>query len=122
MASAAVNMFRQFGSILGASVLGTIATTQFPKHLTSNLTDADVDPDATQSFVSAVSRGSTPDVPDALIHVIAHAVPDAFTSGLHVGFLVGGVVLLVMAIPAALFVRHVSQPTEPRTKQKGQRP
>jgi EmrB/QacA subfamily drug resistance transporter len=71
MASAAVNMFRQLGSVLGPAVLGTIVTTRFPRNL---------------------AAGSPP--------------ARAFTDAAHLGLLVCGIVLLVAAVPAAVFVRH----------------
>jgi DHA2 family multidrug resistance protein-like MFS transporter len=71
MASAAVNMFRQLGSVLGPAVLGTVVTTQFARNLGHGLGRA-----------------------------------QAFTSAAHLGFLIAGIVLLAMAVPVALFVRH----------------
>lgn len=71
MASAAVNMFRQLGSILGPAVLGTVVTTQFAHNL-----------------ARGVGRAQ------------------AFTDAAHLGFLIAGIVLLVMAVPVALFLRH----------------
>ena len=71
MASAAVNMFRQLGSVLGPAVLGTVVTTQFARNLSHGLGRA-----------------------------------QAFTTAAHLGFLIAGIVLLAMAVPVALFVRH----------------
>ncbi|MFI5627044.1 MFS transporter [Nocardioides sp. NPDC051685] len=106
MASAAVNTFRQFGSMLGASILGTIATTQFPRHLTRDLAEAGVSPDVADGAVAAAVRGIRPEVTVSLRPLLDQAVPEAFTSALHLGFAVGGITLLVVAIPTAVFVRQ----------------
>jgi len=37
---------------------------------------------------------------------VGQPIHEALTSALHLGWLVGGVALLGMAIPAAFFVRH----------------
>ena len=38
------------------------------------------------------------------------AVAQSFTDATHLGLLIAGIVLLVMAVPAALFVRHRNAP------------
>jgi DHA2 family multidrug resistance protein-like MFS transporter len=38
--------------------------------------------------------------------VVGTAVPRAFTDAVHLGNLIGGLVLIAMAVPAALFVRQ----------------
>jgi DHA2 family multidrug resistance protein-like MFS transporter len=38
--------------------------------------------------------------------VVGTEVPRAFTDAVHLGNVIGGVVLIVMAVPAALFVRQ----------------
>jgi DHA2 family multidrug resistance protein-like MFS transporter len=106
MASATVNMFRQLGSILGPSVLGTIVATQFPKRLDEQLTRADVPADTASRVAAAVSQGRTHDIPASLAATMGQPIHDALTSALHLGWLFGGVALLGMAIPAAVFVRH----------------
>jgi EmrB/QacA subfamily drug resistance transporter len=106
MASATVNMFRQLGSMLGPSVLGTIAATQFPNRLVEELTRADVPADTASRLAAAVSQGRTQDIPESFAATVGSPIHEALTSALHLGWLVGGVVLLGMAIAAALFVRH----------------
>lgn len=106
MASATVNTFRQFGSMLGTAILGTIATTQFPHRLAGGLAEAGVSPDVADGAVAAAARGIRPDVPTALRPLLDQAVAEAFTSALHLGFAVGGIALLVAAIPTAIFVRR----------------
>jgi DHA2 family multidrug resistance protein-like MFS transporter len=85
MASSAVNMFRQLGSVLGPAVLGTVVTTRFPRYLSARLAG------------DGLAGGHEP---------VAAASAQAFTDAAHLGLLIAGIVLLVMAGPAALFVRH----------------
>ncbi|MEU0314130.1 MFS transporter [Nocardioides sp. NPDC006273] len=106
MASATVNTFRQFGAMLGTSILGTVAATRFPQNLTAELAEAGVGPGVADGVVAAAARGVRPEVPLVLRPLLDQAVPEAFTSALHLGFAVGGVVLLVAAIPTAIFVRR----------------
>ena len=111
MASATVNTFRQMGSMLGSSILGTLAVTQFPRYLSSDLAGAGVSPGNTHAVVSAVTRGVRPETPVVLKPLLDQAIPEALTSALHMGFAVGGIVLLIAAIPTAIFVRRL-QPAE----------
>jgi len=106
MASATVNTFRQFGSMLGPSILGTVAMTQFPQYLTRDLAAAGLGPDVTPGLVAAAVRGTHPEVPAALGSLLDQAIPEALTSALHLGFAVGGITLLAAAIPTAIFVRQ----------------
>lgn len=106
MASATVNTFRQLGSMLGASILGTLVTTQFPQYLSRDLAGAGLSAGAAHGIVAAAARGARPEVPTALRPLLDQAVPEAFTSALHLGFAVGGIALLVAAIPTAIFVRQ----------------
>ncbi len=106
MASATVNTFRQLGSMLGASVLGTLVTAQFPHHLSRDLAGAGLRPGVAHGIVDAAAQGAAPQVPTALRPLLNQAVPEAFTSAVHLGFAVGGIVLLVAAIPTAIFVRE----------------
>lgn len=106
MASAAVNTFRQLGSLLGVSILGTLVTTQFPQYLTRDLAGAGLRPGVAHGIVDAAAQGARPEVPSALRPLLDQAVSEAFTSALHLGFAVGGIALLVAAIPTAIFVRQ----------------
>jgi EmrB/QacA subfamily drug resistance transporter len=106
MAAASVNMFRQLGGVLGPSILGTIATTRFPVNLHDRLTAAGVPADRADQIVSGAVHGDTSRPPAALAHTISLAVPRAFTDAVHLGWLVGGVILLVMTVPTAFFLRR----------------
>ncbi|WP_326565168.1 MFS transporter [Amycolatopsis rhabdoformis] len=105
MASAAVNMFRQLGSVLGPSVLGTIVTTRFPHNLTDRLLDGGVPTATTRQIVDGASHGgSTAGLPASLQATVTGSAGPAFTDAVHLGLLIGGIVLLVTAVPTMAFV------------------
>ncbi len=107
MAASAVNMARQLGAVLGPSVLGTIVTSHFPRNLRDRLLDAGVPGPGADRVVTGASHGaSAAGLPAGLARTVGAAVPPAFTDAVHLGLLVGGVALLVTAVPTALFVRH----------------
>ncbi|MGV9502576.1 MFS transporter [Streptomyces sp. NPDC003642] len=108
MAASAINMARQLGNVLGPSVLGTIVTTRFPGELHDRLVASGVPASGADGIVAGASQGggSAAHLPDSLARTVAHVVPQAFTDAVHRGLLVGGVVLLIAAVPCALFVRH----------------
>ena len=107
MASSTVNMFRQFGNVLGASVLGTILTSQFADNLSHDLRQDGLPPKVVDQVVGGADRGnSAASVPPGLADQVSHAVHAAFTAAYHSGLLVGGIVVPTMAIPTVLLVRH----------------
>ncbi|MGR3866996.1 MFS transporter [Streptomyces graminifolii] len=107
MASSAVNMARQLGTVLGPSVLGTIVTSRFPQNLRDRLLDAGIPSGQADKIVDSVSHGAGgAGMPAPLVEVVTRAAHAAFTDAVHLGQIIGGVVLLVAAVPTALFVRH----------------
>jgi DHA2 family multidrug resistance protein-like MFS transporter len=95
------------GTVLGPSVLGTIVTSRFPRNLHGRLVEADIPSPQADKIVEGVSHGSgATDLPASLARVVGTEVPRAFTDAVHLGNVIGGVVLIVMAVPAALFVRQ----------------
>jgi DHA2 family multidrug resistance protein-like MFS transporter len=107
MASSSVNMFRQLGSVLGPSVLGTLVTTRVPHYLQQRLiADGVPAPEAAGIAGAASHGGSSASLPPSLAHTVTNAMAGAFTDAIHLGLLVGGIVLLVMAVPAAVLIRH----------------
>ncbi|MGW5616351.1 MFS transporter [Streptomyces sp. NPDC003877] len=115
MASATVNMFRQIGSVLGPSVLGTIVTTRFPHYLEDRLVSAGVPgPDAARISAGALHGDSGVEMPAALARTVTASAARAFTDAVHLGLLIGGGTLLVIAIPTAVFVRHRNAPAPAR--------
>ncbi|MBY8879712.1 MFS transporter [Actinacidiphila acidipaludis] len=107
MAAASVNMLRQLGSVLGPSVLGTLVTSHFAHNLHDRLVTAGVPgPQAGQVVAGASHGAAAGGLPPGLARVLGTAVPGAFTDAVHLGLVVGGIVLIVMAVPTALFVRQ----------------
>jgi DHA2 family multidrug resistance protein-like MFS transporter len=106
MASATVNLFRQLGAMLGPAVLGTIVTSRFPTLLTGSLAAHGVPDDRARAIATGISHGRPATADAATLGLLPRAVPEAFTTALHGGLLTGGLVLLAVAVPAALFVRH----------------
>ncbi|GAA4846393.1 hypothetical protein GCM10023403_05860 [Pseudonocardia benzenivorans] len=125
MASGTVNMFRQLGNVLGASILGTILTSRFTSELPGELAGNGVPAPVAAQVAAAASSGGTPSsaLPVSLAARVAESVGSAFTTGFHTGAIVAGVVLVVVAVPTALLVRQraaaaapappVSAPTVP---------
>jgi DHA2 family multidrug resistance protein-like MFS transporter len=120
MASATVNMFRQIGSVLGPSILGTIVTTRFPRYLENRLVSADVPaPEAARLTALAVHGDKTREVPGPLRRTVTESAARAFTDAVHLGLLIAGITLLVIAIPTAIFVRHRTRhPAQPGRAEK----
>ncbi|MFG2886748.1 MFS transporter [Streptomyces sp. NPDC048297] len=106
MAAASVNMFRQLGSVLGPSVLGTLVTTRFPNYLHDQLASAKVPPRGIDEVVAGATHGGTSRPPASLAQAVSSAVPRAFTDALHLGWLIAGIVLLAMTVPSVLFLRR----------------
>jgi DHA2 family multidrug resistance protein-like MFS transporter len=116
MASATVNMFRQIGSVLGPSILGTIVTTRFPHYLEDRLVSAGVPgPDAARVTAGALHGDTAAEMPAALARTVTESAAQAFTDAVHLGLLIGGSALLVIAIPTAVFVRHRNTPAPTRS-------
>lgn len=106
MASATVNLFRQLGAMLGPAVLGTIVTSRFPSILAGSLAAQGVPHERATAVATGISHGRVPTSDASTLGLLPRAVPEAFTTALHGGLLTGGLVLLGVAVPAALFVRH----------------
>jgi hypothetical protein len=89
------------------AVLGTLVTTRFPRYLEQRLSHAGIpSPAAAQITAGAVHGGTARGLPPSLAATVADSAARAFTDATHAGLLVAGVVLLVVALPVAAFVRH----------------
>jgi MFS family permease len=105
MASASVNMFRQIGGVLGASVIGTVLTSQFAANLPGRLAARHVPAAATDAVEKAVNAGQTSGLPAGPVgDAIAAAIGDSLTGAIHAGFLITAIVLAATAIPTLLFI------------------
>jgi DHA2 family multidrug resistance protein-like MFS transporter len=86
MASSSVNMFRQLGSVLGPSILGTLVTTRVPHYLQQRLTAAGIPgPEASRITAAAAHGGSSATLPPALANTVAASAAGAFTDAIHLG-------------------------------------
>ncbi|MGW0038962.1 MFS transporter [Gordonia sp. NPDC003376] len=108
MASAAVNMFRQVGNVLGASILGTIVTSAFASNLVDDLTAAHLPGPVVDAVSTGAERGETSAdaLPSGIVGLVHDAVQQAFTDASHTALTVGAIILLVTALPVAVFVRQ----------------
>ncbi|HEV2244100.1 MAG TPA: hypothetical protein VGR98_23875, partial [Streptosporangiaceae bacterium] len=105
MASATVNMFRQVGNTLGASITGTIITSGLASRLPAELVQHGVAPGLAAHVARAVSNGSASDPPPGLEHTILASAGDAFTGTLHVAVLVPGIASGLAALATVAFIR-----------------
>jgi EmrB/QacA subfamily drug resistance transporter len=108
MASGTVNTARQVGSVMGASLLGTLLTTRLAAELPGQLAAHGV-PATDQPAIEAAVAGGT-STTDALSGSARAAIADAFTAGVHAGTTVIGLVFLSTAVLALAFVRNRPYP------------
>jgi EmrB/QacA subfamily drug resistance transporter len=112
MASATLNTTRQVGGVFGIAVLGAIVTDVFGSHLVSALTALHLPPQAVTQIAAAAQnsqeRGAIPNIPGVDPSAISAAIGNSFTSGLRMAFWVGGPVLLIGSVVAAIMIRHTT--------------
>jgi MFS family permease len=96
MASGAVTMFRQVGSVVGSSLLGSLMTSRLIAALPGRLAAQHVPAGARDAVQHAVAAGSPP--PGGAGHAVTTAIELALTSGVHAGLAVTGVVFLATAV------------------------
>jgi DHA2 family multidrug resistance protein-like MFS transporter len=107
MASAAVNMFRQVGNTLGASITGTILTSGLISRLPAELADRGISHDVARHVARAVSDGSgAATAPAGLRAAIGASIGDAFVGALHLAVLIPGVAGLAAAAATVAFIRN----------------
>ncbi|WP_431968085.1 MFS transporter [Actinacidiphila sp. bgisy160] len=111
MASGTVNLFRQVGGTLGATVTGTVLTSGLASRLPGELADRGVASGVAHQVTQAVgtgARGST--LPAALRDTVTAAVGDAFTGALHLAVLIPGVGLAAAAVAALVLIGNRPAP------------
>ncbi|MEU9315071.1 MFS transporter [Streptomyces sp. NPDC048295] len=110
MASGTVNLFRQIGNTLGASVTGTIVTSGLINRLPDQLTRHGVPSEATRDIIDGIASGTPLDAVSAEVRDnVSAAFGDAFTAALHLAVLIPAVGALLAALAAVLFVRKRAQ-------------
>ncbi|WP_406261316.1 MFS transporter [Actinacidiphila glaucinigra] len=111
MASGTVNLFRQVGGTLGATVTGTVLTSGLASRLPGELSDRGVPSRVADQVTQAVgtgAQGST--LPAALRDTVTDAVGGAFTGALHLAVLIPGVGLAAAAVAALVLVANRPAP------------
>lgn len=112
MASATLNTSRQVGGVFGVAVLGAVVTHVFTASLKTALAAMNLPSVAIDRIMKAAQegqgRGSLPAVGGLDVSAIHAAVGRSFTIGLHRALLIGGAVLLLGAVVAAIMVRGTS--------------
>ncbi|WP_436535327.1 MFS transporter [Actinoplanes sp. HUAS TT8] len=102
MGSSLVNMFRQVGNVLGASIFGTILTSQFATRLADDLSGQGLPPATVAKIVDSASHGGSATPGPQIITAVQHA----FTGAYHVGAVVAAITLGAVSLLAAGFVRR----------------
>jgi EmrB/QacA subfamily drug resistance transporter len=105
VASGAVNMFRQLGGALGASITGTIITTGLASRLPGQLARHGI-PAADQAGITQAVVAGRPSsgVPASLVPGIEAAAGDSFASAMHVADLCVGIGAIVLALVSLAFI------------------
>ncbi|MGN9809344.1 MFS transporter [Micromonospora sp. BQ11] len=112
MAAAAVNTARQFGAVMGASLLGTLLSTTLVADLPGRLAAHGV-PESTRAAVQAAVRSGTGDTATPA-GPARQALAESLTAGVQAGLRVNAVVFLAAAVLALTLIRnrpHQHQPT-----------
>ncbi|MGW3244080.1 MFS transporter [Streptomyces sp. NPDC001070] len=111
MASGTVNLFRQVGGTLGATVTGTVLTSGLVSRLPGELGDRGVPSDVAERVTQAVGSGAQGSaLPAALRETVTASVGDAFTGALHLAVLIPGVGLAAAAVAAVLLIGNRPAP------------
>jgi EmrB/QacA subfamily drug resistance transporter len=111
MASASVNMFRQIGSALGASVTGTIITTGIASRLPAQLASRGVPAGARPAITHAVVADQSPHGTSAnLLSAIESAAGSSFASSLHVAVVSVAIGAVVVGAGAVVWLANRPAP------------
>ncbi|MGH4030341.1 MFS transporter [Actinomycetota bacterium Odt1-20B] len=111
-ASSSATAFRQFGSVLGTSVLGSVFAARFVAGLPGALTGAGLPSSMAESIARAVRDGEGHSSSPALARV-TEAVADALAEGVSAAYLTAAGVLLAAAALAGFTLLRASRPSGP---------
>ncbi|MBN9101251.1 MAG: MFS transporter [Pseudonocardia sp.] len=110
-ASGSVNMFRQIGGAVGASLLGTLLTTGLFDALPGALVARGVPAaGAARLTAGAAEGGSLSELPAAVVRPFVAAFGESFTDAFHTAVLVPAIAALVCAVLAGVLVRPARKP------------
>jgi EmrB/QacA subfamily drug resistance transporter len=117
MASATSNTMRQTGSVFGIAVLGSIVTSHEAHVLAVKVQAMHLSP-AVQEKVLAIAAQGRQAIPKHVpagidMAAIGRAIGESFTSGLHVGLWVSGLLLLAGVPIALLTIRDTAPGAQP---------
>jgi DHA2 family methylenomycin A resistance protein-like MFS transporter len=113
MASATFNTTRQVGGVFGIALLGTIVTGRFAAELRGSLGAMGLSQTITEKIVTVAQNGqgaagTFPPTPGVDTSAIRAAIGDSFTTGLHRGLWICGIVVLLGAVLSAVTIRGTS--------------
>jgi len=113
IASATFNTTRQVGGVFGIALLGSIVTGRFGADLKGSLSALGLPQTVTEKIVAIAQQGqgtagAFPSTPGVDASAIRAAISDSFTTGLHRGLWVCGIVVLVGAMFSAVMFRGTS--------------
>lgn len=113
MASATFNTTRQVGGVFGIALLGSIVTGRFAAELKGSLSALGLPQTITDQIATVAQHGrgtggTFPSIPGVDASAIHAAINDSFTTGLHRGLLICGIVVLVGAVASAVTIRGTS--------------
>ena len=121
MASATSNTMRQTGGVFGIAVLGSIVTSHFTHVLTGKVAAMHLPPLVQQRILTIAAQGRQAmpkHVPAGIdVAAIGRAIGESFTSGLHVGLWVSGLLLLGGVPIALLTIRGTAPGARPAIQQ-----
>ncbi|MFJ5214139.1 MFS transporter [Streptomyces sp. NPDC088354] len=113
MASGTVNLFRQVGGTLGATVTGTVLTSGLASRLPNALAERGTPSAVIGQVVKAVGSGSSgAGLPAGLRATVDSAVGDAFSGALHIAVLIPGVAIAAAAVAAVALIRNRPTPQQ----------
>ncbi|MFH0915854.1 MAG: MFS transporter [bacterium] len=112
MASATFNTTRQVGGVFGIAFLGSIVTGRFAAELRGSMDALGLPQTLTDQIVAVAQHGegtgTFPSIPGVDVAAIQTAINDSFTTGLHRGLWICGIVVLAGAMVSAIMIRGTS--------------
>jgi DHA2 family methylenomycin A resistance protein-like MFS transporter len=112
MGSATFNTSRQVGGVFGIALLGSIVTGGFATELKRSLGALGLPPAVTDQIAVAAKNGrgsgTVPSIPGVDVAAVQTAINNSFTTSLHRGLLICGIVVLIGAVVSVVTIRGTS--------------